>query len=81
MPPFRRVIRGPEIEDLSPDGKIVRVNLRPYLLSGGNIGRLFEAFVKTSKEFRGDERKLEQYAAWAELMAFSKVIGITHLDI
>jgi len=58
-------VRAPELEDLSPDGRIVRVNLRPYLLSGGDIERLFKAFMQTSKEFQGDERNLDRYATWA----------------
>lgn len=75
------VVREPEVEELSPDGDIVRVNLRPYIHSGGNIDQLFEAFVKSSKEFRGDVRKLVQYAEWVELMAFSKEIGLAQLVI
>jgi hypothetical protein len=75
------IIREQEVEELSPDGDIVRVNMRPYILSGGDIDQLFEAFVKSSKEFRGDVRKLVQYAEWVKLMALSKEIDLTQLDI
>jgi len=40
-------------EELPPSGKIVRVNLRPFILSGGDPGVLLKAFVRTSREYRG----------------------------
>ena len=64
------------LEELSPDGKVVRVNLRPYLQSGGDIDKLFEAFVRTSQEFRSVGGQIELYTEWAELMAVGNEIGL-----
>jgi hypothetical protein len=72
--------RVPEVEQLSPDGVIVRVNLRPYLLAGGDISQLFDAFVKTSKEFQGDERNLELYAKWVMVLADANEIGLSQVE-
>jgi hypothetical protein len=53
----------PVVDPISPDGEIVRVHLRPYLLHGGSIEKLVEAFVRTAREQRGDIALLESY--WA----------------
>ena len=41
-------IEEPTIEPLPPDGRFVRVHLRPFLKSGGNPERLVDAFVATA---------------------------------
>lgn len=46
---------------LSAQTGIVRVHVRPYLASGGDLGRLLEAFIRTANEFQGDSQTLEQY--------------------
>lgn len=51
------------IDTLSPDGRIVRVNLRPYLKAGHDPEKLLNAFVKTANEFKGDKSILENYIA------------------
>lgn len=53
----------PVVDPISPDGEIVRVHLRPYVLSGGSIEKLVEAFIRTAREQRGDTALLENY--WA----------------
>jgi hypothetical protein len=44
---------------LSPDGGLIRINLRPYIAMNGDIDSLAEAFVKTSNEFIQSEKILK----------------------
>lgn len=58
------------VEDtISADGVLVRVNLRPYLATGGDLARLADAFVRTAYEFRGSLPRLRDYLAAAERLA------------
>jgi hypothetical protein len=55
---------GPEepIADvISPDGKLARVHLRPYLDAGHDLGALAEAFLQTAKIYPGSPDKLEKF--------------------
>jgi hypothetical protein len=67
----------PVVDTISPDGRIVRVNLRPYLAAGGlrpslaaggDAEILLEAFVRTAGEYRGTIEQLQRY--WGHAMAF-----------
>jgi hypothetical protein len=49
------------IEHISPDGRIARVNLRPYLASGGNPEDLLHAFLRTASLWQGKRETLQQY--------------------
>ena len=55
----------PLLETISPDGRLVRVNLRPYLASGGDLERLLGAFLHTAAAWRGEMAVLQQYIDWA----------------
>jgi hypothetical protein len=61
-------VREPLMEPLSPDGQLVRVNLRPYLESGGKPEALLRAFVRTANEYPGEPATLERYWLIAEAM-------------
>jgi hypothetical protein len=52
---------------LRPDGKIVRLNLRPYRSKGGSPELLLNAFVSSAKSFRSD--KTAFLLVWNELGA------------
>ncbi|MCL4239530.1 MAG: hypothetical protein KJ047_14920 [Anaerolineae bacterium] len=52
---------GPLLESVHPDEQIVRLYLRPYLATGGNLKSLLEAFVRSAEQVRGDAQQL---AAW-----------------
>jgi len=54
-----------EVVPLRPDGKVVRVNLRPYRARGGDQEFLLAVFVASAREFRGDKR--EFVAHWHAL--------------
>lgn len=50
----------PVIDPLSDDGQIVRVHLRPFVAGGGDPEILLDAFIRTTKEYRGDVRVLKE---------------------
>ncbi len=49
------------VENISPDGRIVRVNLRPYLKKNYDPKVLLATFIKTAEEFKGSKDTLENY--------------------
>jgi hypothetical protein len=51
----------PVVDPISPDGEIVRVHMRPYVLSGGSVETLFSAFIRTANEYPGDRVLLKKY--------------------
>jgi len=59
----------PVVEPLSPDGRIVRVNLRPYIAAGGDPAVLLEAFIRTASAHRGTSAELRRYWGIAQQMA------------
>lgn len=50
----------PLFDEISPDGLIVRIHLRPFIDSGGDPEILLEAFIRTANEFKGSIEKLNQ---------------------
>ncbi len=63
---------GPEepvVDAISPDGQIVRINLRPYLRSGGDLPALLDAFIQTANEYQGTTDKLRHFGSYARRMA------------
>jgi hypothetical protein len=63
---------GPEepmLDPISPDGRIVRIHLRPYLAAGRDRAELLVAFVRTAHEHRGRAATLQRYWDFAEQMA------------
>lgn len=80
---------GPDepLQDIiSPDGRIARINLRPYCASNASLEKLFEAFVRTASEFEGSTMRLRCYCSYAErltgesLFAFSRTEMRTFFD-
>lgn len=49
----------PLIEPLSPDGRMVRVNLAPYKAAGGEAEHLFLAMMNTAEHFQPSKDRLE----------------------
>jgi len=63
---------GPEdlpIEAISPDGRLARVNLRPYFAAGGNLEWVLQAFLRTAVAWGGTRQVLQQYIDWAVELA------------
>ena len=59
----------PAIDVISPEDNIVRVNLRPFIQSGGDSSSLLDAFVRTANEYRGTKEGLWLYWSFAERLA------------
>lgn len=51
----------PLCEPLSPDGKLGRVNLRPYVAANHDLEALAEAFVQTAASYPGSREKLGRF--------------------
>lgn len=49
------------VENIHPEGLIVRLHLRPYLAVRGDMDTLLSAFIATSEKVRGSENTM---AAW-----------------
>lgn len=47
------------VEEISPGGLVVRINLRPFIACGGSIEGLLRAFIRTGREFTGSIETLE----------------------
>jgi hypothetical protein len=56
-------------DTISSDGRMVRVNLRPYLAAGGSREALLRAFVRTAREFAGSLPRLRRELAEIERLA------------
>lgn len=52
-------------EPLRPDGKIGRLNLRPFRAKGGKQEDLLAAFLESAKSFKGTHSEFQ--TAWADL--------------
>ena len=57
--------REPLWEPLCPDGRIGRLNLRPFRDRGGSKQNLLQAFLASSREYRQDASSFTE--AWSEL--------------
>jgi len=56
-------------EEISPDGFVVRLNLRPFKVSNGDHNKLFKAIFNSSKVFQPSKDNLERYWKFIEEMA------------
>lgn len=70
MPPTP--VDGPMADPVSPDHRLVRVNLRPFIFHGGDLGRLTTAFINTSRMFTPSTATLGTYWEWLQEMAGSE---------
>lgn len=59
----------PVVDTIDANGRLVRVNLRPYLAAGGDRAALVRAFVRTAREVEGSTADLQRQLRYAERMA------------
>ncbi|MCS7055528.1 MAG: hypothetical protein NZM18_05055 [Thermoflexales bacterium] len=64
----------PLIDPISPDGRIVRIHLRPYVAAGLDPAHLLEAFVRTANHYRGPRDELERALEEAIALAEARVL-------
>ncbi len=62
------------LDPISPDRRIVRINLRPYIAEGGDPSMLLTAFIKTANEYKGIWAHLRRYWSYVERMAMAEVL-------
>jgi hypothetical protein len=67
----------PLMESLSPDGRLVRVNLRPFLRTGGDPEALLAAVVETAEQYQGDPAILDRYCQRAVTLAREEDLPFT----
>ena len=53
----------PIADVISPDGKLARIHLRPYLASGHSLEALADAFLRTAQSYTGSSGKLAKFCA------------------
>ena len=66
------------IENISPDSRLVRINLRPYFAAKGDRSALITAFVRTANEYKGSDCQLRRYWSYAERMAADGELPFTY---
>jgi hypothetical protein len=63
------------IENISPSGDVVRLNLKPYKFRHGNPDRLFQAMLSTAEQIKGSQ---EDFLKWWEF--FKQAVIQNKLD-
>ena len=64
----------PLLEEISSDGAVVRLNLRPFKARNGDHHALMQAMMQTARTFLGSQERLEQHMGYLERMADSGAI-------
>lgn len=59
----------PRLEEISADGEVVRLNLRPFKTRQGDHRALFQAMMQTARNFQKSPERLEQDLSKLEQMA------------
>ncbi len=72
---------APLIDPVSPDHRLVRVNLRPYTDRGGDLAKLADAFIETSRVFKPSKAQLAVFWGWIEAFARSAVVPFTDGEV
>jgi hypothetical protein len=67
----------PMLDTISTDGRMVRVNLRPYLAAGGSPDALLDAFLRTAREYEGSPARLRRELAEVERLAGEGVVPLS----
>ena len=66
----------PVVDTISSDGRVVRVNLRPYVTGGGAPTALLEAFLRSAREMPASKESLRRHLAYAERLAGSRSLPL-----
>jgi hypothetical protein len=66
---------------LTPDGRIGRLNLRPYQTQGGDLDALHAAFIAGAETFDADSRRfLRAWRSFGRLLAAAPQGHLTHAE-
>lgn len=74
-------INEPLVQPLSPDGKLVRINLRPYIQNEYDIEKLLTAFIRTANEYKGPIQSIKTYWKCALKIADRKKLGLKKAEM
>jgi hypothetical protein len=69
------------IDHMSPDGKLVRINLRPFLKRGYDPKLLLDAFILTANNYKGSTENFKSYWTTASELAGAKKFTFTAEEI
>jgi hypothetical protein len=65
------------MDHLSQDGKLVRINLRPFLKKGYDPNLLLNAFIRTANNYKGSVENFKSYWKAAKELAKTKKFTFT----
>lgn len=71
----------PLMMPISPDHRLVRVGLWPYMAASGDLGELSRAFVETSRLFTPSIQRLDRYWSWVEDLAVHGKLSFSLPDL
>ena len=71
----------PVVDTISPDGRMARVNLRPYFACGGGRRPLLAAFLRTAREHEGSRESLRRRLEYAERTAGEGSIPLPRAEL
>lgn len=74
-------IKDEMIDYLSPDGNLVRVNLRPYITRGYDSTLLLAAFIKTANNYKGSEKDFNLFWKTAKELAKAQKLKFTAKEL
>lgn len=69
------------IEPLSPDGQLVRVNIRTYLKEKFDLNLLLDAFIKTANSYKGSVKTFMIYWKIAQELAKADKFSFTVFEM
>ncbi len=72
---------APEIEPITPDTTLVRINIGAYKKNGGDKQSLGMKFLYTAKQFKGSKKKFLQYWNDVERLAKKDLIPFTKQEL
>jgi hypothetical protein len=81
---LRALSHGPEepiVDPIAPDGRLVRIHLRPFLAARGDLTALLRAFVRTAREYHGTEATLYRYWSIAEQLAATGLLPFARVEL
>jgi hypothetical protein len=71
----------PARDVISPDGRLARVHLRPWLAGGGDLDRLGDAFVATANTWEPSRDKLAKFCGCLGDLAATGALPFPQADV
>ncbi len=71
----------PLVENIHPEGALMRLHLRPYVALGGRVKPLLDAFVRSAEQVAGDPALMAQRWAWFEQDCRAGMFGPGRWDV